>query len=766
MESSNKATCNKTTGNKVASNKVARWFMLKGIVKKKITRIVGLITVLALALIIAVVMTVAATATPTAQAVGNPLRVAVFIGDGAQSDKVVATLRACQACGFAFYGIGLDDIAQGRLTAANYDVLLLPDGCDDSTQWYASSYGFTTAEENSIKVFVSGGGGMVGLGSGAQYMSSGTGNLAVYNTAYTKDGAAAGKNTITYTDSSFGSGDQELYRTAAGGYWAAQPGGGTQVATYGGNTVVGCATYGSGHVAVCSLEPELRGDSELDWTIWDNWAMSSTQTNSVGGWSLIGHMINYAATGTASAPTITETANPAGARVAIYGTYTYVGGGAYSGLLPGIARSVEAAGDVPLVVRADDINGYLYPGVDTLTTANFQALICGGGYAFGYKQSLGTNGGVAIKKFATAGGGVMGICAGAYYLCNSIYYDGSTYPYLGLFAGEGRGELTDIASYPSGAMTKVNTSDAVIGNLGTGDLYYAGGPYFTNLAASSATQVATYAYSGLYAGDVEAIRFMYGSGHVLLSGCHPEVLNGSNDDWMTWDNYVEDGTAAWVNPDLPYPRTFFVAALNNWVAPSSAPPPPVLPTVTSDHDSDASWHKTAVTVTLPPVDTGGPGIGKTQYRLSGSSTWLDAASNKFVVAAPAKHSNDGKHTYEYRALDVNGISSVTHTCTLRIDTTGPTTAGKTASGKKGHAIRLKYRITDKLSSKATAVVLTVRSAKGKLVKSFKLGTMATKKWLSVKWTPKAKGSYRYSITAKDLAGNRQTKAPVSKIKVE
>jgi len=36
----------------------------------------------------------------------------------------------------------------------------------------------------------------------------------------------------------------------------------------------------------------------------------------------------------------------------------------------------------------------------------------------------------------------------------------------------------------------------------------------------------------------------------------------------------------------------------------------------------------------------------------------------------------------------------------------------------------------------------------------------------VKWTPKAKGSYRYSITAKDLAGNKQTKAPVSKVTVK
>ena len=93
-------------------------------------------------------------------------------------------------------------------------------------------------------------------------------------------------------------------------------------------------------------------------------------------------------------------------------------------------------------------------------------------------------------------------------------------------------------------------------------------------------------------------------------------------------------------------------------------------------------------------------------------------------------------------------------------------AGKAVKGKKGHAISLKYRITDKLSAKATAVTLTVKNAKGKLIKKFALGTKATNVWLSVKWTPKAKGKYSYSITAKDLAGNKQTKAPSAKIKVK
>jgi len=45
---------------------------------------------------------------------------------------------------------------------------------------------------------------------------------------------------------------------------------------------------------------------------------------------------------------------------------------------------------------------------------------------------------------------------------------------------------------------------------------------------------------------------------------------------------------------------------------------------------------------------------------------------QFVVAAPADHSNDGAHDYEYRALDNSGLASDTGTCTVRIDTSGPT----------------------------------------------------------------------------------------------
>ncbi len=95
------------------------------------------------------------------------------------------------------------------------------------------------------------------------------------------------------------------------------------------------------------------------------------------------------------------------------------------------------------------------------------------------------------------------------------------------------------------------------------------------------------------------------------------------------------------------------------------------PTVGSD--ADTAWHNSAVTVRLSPADSGGSGVAATQYRPQGSSTWLAAAGNAFVVPAPADHSGDGSWTYDYQALDAAGNASTTGTCTVKIDTRAPAT---------------------------------------------------------------------------------------------
>jgi glutamine amidotransferase-like uncharacterized protein len=515
----------------------------------KSQRVIGIIVALAL-----VMLVLAGPALAAPQSVHSPIRVAVYTSTGANSDKILATFRAVQSAGFSFVGVGRGDLYAGRLTTANYDVFVLPAGESDNKTVYASTDGLgSSTYKTAIQNFVNSGGGFVGIEGGAQYATNCSGCLSLYSGSYTRNGSA-GKINITITDSGFGSGTQQVYRTAGGGYFAL-PSGATQVAKNSSNqSVIVRKSYGSGRVVLSSVDLELRGDSELDWTKWDNWAMGNSHTNSIGVWKLLGRMINFAATGTATEPTVTETPNPTGSRVAIVATHT-TDGGAWAGLIPAVARAVEYSGHVPLAIRFNEIkNNYL-------TLSNFKVVIFPGGYSYGYWTGL-SRYESKITSFANSGGGVMGICAGSYYLSDKIVWEGTPYNYpVNLFGGTDTGPL-DGLNYPSYTLTTVNINDPVIGNLGNQQQFYYGGGYKTDLSASNATMVASYTVSG-YNGYADAIRFMYGSGHVLLVGTHPEARSGSEDDWLSWDNFQENSNTPLTNPDNPW--TFINAVLDNWL---------------------------------------------------------------------------------------------------------------------------------------------------------------------------------------------------------
>ncbi len=97
-------------------------------------------------------------------------------------------------------------------------------------------------------------------------------------------------------------------------------------------------------------------------------------------------------------------------------------------------------------------------------------------------------------------------------------------------------------------------------------------------------------------------------------------------------------------------------------------------------DAPNTWSTTPVTVTLSASDAGS-GVAYTQYKADGDTTWHDTTNNQFTVLTPSDGSNDGVHTYDYRAVD-NAGNETDGSCTVRIDTTPPVT---TASGLQGSA---------------------------------------------------------------------------------
>jgi photosystem II stability/assembly factor-like uncharacterized protein len=231
-------------------------------------------------------------------------------------------------------------------------------------------------------------------------------------------------------------------------------------------------------------------------------------------------------------------------------------------------------------------------------------------------------------------------------------------------------------------------------------------------------------------------------------------------DWVpqiTHSQYEMSGVSA-VDPTHCWAVGFDGTILARYNAPPDTTPP-----VTTCSGADALWHRSAVTLTLTATDnSGGSGVKATYYKID-SGSWTEGTT--VVVPAPANHSNDGIHTVSFYSVDVAGNAETPQSVTVKIDTTGPVTAGKNVSGKKGHAVKLAYCVSDALSPQDTAVTLVVKNSHGKVVKTVKLGTRTNKKWYTASWTTKTAGTYHYYVTAKDLAGNAQSHEGGGKITI-
>jgi hypothetical protein len=184
------------------------------------------------------------------------------------------------------------------------------------------------------------------------------------------------------------------------------------------------------------------------------------------------------------------------------------------------------------------------------------------------------------------------------------------------------------------------------------------------------------------------------------------------------------------------------------------------PTTQVSGAADGAWLTGATVIGIVAADgPRGSGVASLTYTLDGVT--YAAASASVSMTLPA--SPNGTHVLSCHATDQAGNASAGQQLTLHIDSTGPVTAAKAAEGRKGRSITLRYRISDNLSPQATGVTITIRNAKGRVVKTLRRATMYTGGWYSVKWRPKASGAYRYSVRALDLAGNAQSKAGSAKV---
>ncbi|HBM15635.1 MAG TPA: hypothetical protein DD381_04725 [Lentisphaeria bacterium] len=487
-----------------------------------------------------------------------PVRVAVYVDHGACGDKVLALFRALNAAGCQPLGIETNDIIAGRLNKSNFDVFVLPAGEDASTSayWGYDYLGNYYKVWPQIRKFVYSGGGIVGIEAGASFLSS----YGISAPGFVSSKPTAGLQNFKIIDGAFGNGFQAAYVSVGGGYFKT-----SKATTIASDTLNRPAliryNLNKGRVVLCSFDPELRGDSELDWTIWDNYDLNGIHPDSEGCWTLLGRMVRWSAFGDSSAPVIKAT-NPTGARVAFVSSHNADGGAAAS-LQPALARGIEFAGHIPLAIRFKDI-------CDGRLTKDFKVVTFPGGTVAGYSYGLWGHE-KAILDFVYNGGSYYGVCGGSFYASQMMFWDGAPYydgPLLGLFRGTDNGPLTEIAEWPNWAMTPVRINDSVLGDMGTQQQMYYGGGWKSSV--KGVYVAATYTTKE-HSGAADGIRFSYGNGRVFLTGTHPEARPGSLEDWLYWDNWAPATNTWWgpatntpvICPDNPW--TYMHAIFNKWL---------------------------------------------------------------------------------------------------------------------------------------------------------------------------------------------------------
>ncbi len=181
---------------------------------------------------------------------------------------------------------------------------------------------------------------------------------------------------------------------------------------------------------------------------------------------------------------------------------------------------------------------------DNSLIGKFDVIHFPGGNSGYYTDNINIIGLQNIRDFVNFGGGYIGICAGGYFACDRIEWEGNSYDQpLDLFYGVGYGAIDEIATWPNFAMTTVNINLLNPINQfepSTEYTMYYGGAAFYPEEGQEMNVIATY---DSFNNDPAMINFNYGEGRVILIGPHPEIEEDSTrDDVGFADNLNDNGT--------------------------------------------------------------------------------------------------------------------------------------------------------------------------------------------------------------------------------
>jgi glutamine amidotransferase-like uncharacterized protein len=216
----------------------------------------------------------------------------------------------------------------------------------------------------------------------------------------------------------------------------------------------------------------------------------------------------------------------------------YSGEGAFSRSIIAATKMFEWMGAETYQIAPEDIiAGKL---------ENFDILYMTGGWAVPYIRDLRGSGVAKIRTFIQAGGGYIGVCAGAFFAADYIFWEGKRYEYpLDLFSGYARGPIEEIAPWPRYTLCRIRLS-RIPHPITEGEpevltsLYY-GGPWFELAAGFNADVLAVYEINRLPA----MLSYEYGRGRVFLTGVHTEFEEDDERDNVLWDNDMHDPESEW-----------------------------------------------------------------------------------------------------------------------------------------------------------------------------------------------------------------------------
>lgn len=557
------------------------------------------------AIFVALIMLITLFPAGNCYATFNNLDIAIYADSGTDARTIAALCQAFARMGHNPMAIAEGDLIHNRLTTSNFDVLVIPSSSTGVEDLNA------TININAGKIlnYVSSGGGLIAIGAAAKLLCANSINntLAIYGAnASALNDVGTGMAQIKICNSNFGTVGTKLTTcmlSEAASFGTAS--GATPIALYsdtGANSsdtnAIVAFGYGNGQVCLVGPELELEERFNVDLSAWDGFYNSFYDPESE--LPLLSKIVEYVYSGSVLNDTIVSSPNYSSVkRIAVYTEHDWENGGSWPAFLPAVFRSILNSGNLPIAITSTDIiNG-------KLTTSNYDAIVFPGGYAYGYYVML-DGYESQIRSFVNSGGGIMGICAGAYYLSNWVSWDGVDYDYpVNIFTGVCAGPLGDIAAWPGRNLVNIDVTDLTMGLNGDYTTTYYGGGYFYG-GSPTPISSAIYEYGGFYNYQDAVIRTYYGTGNgrVVLTGPHLEAEEGYTNDWCFWDNYQYDSDSAQTDPESEWG---LLSSYYGWIAGNTNATTP-------------GWNGTTLGVRRGLYDTAGDSLGDAQ-RKSDNNTY-------------------------------------------------------------------------------------------------------------------------------------------------